>query len=368
MSDEKTEPPSPKKIRDAREKGQVAKSQEIVTAATLLAVIAVMWVQFPSYITTFQKMIDEVIRLEDESFRTAGPKAVMLISLDIVYALIPILGVAMVVGFAANYFQIGSLFSFQSVMPSLEKVSPAAGMKRIFSMKQLVEMLKSILKIAVLSILLYFVVRDSIGAFIASLECGISCQAQVTVYAFFRIFTTSGMVFIVIAMADFMYQRHSYTKSLMMSKEEVKREFKESEGDPHIKGHRKQLAHELLMSDDGHQAAKGTAVVVNPTHLAVVLRYEPGVTPLPIVTAKGSNRHAHFIRTEAERAGVPVFRNVPLARGLYASTEVDQYVPEDLFEIVAEVLAWVDRNRDRLYAGPLDHGVIDMEVGDHRLS
>jgi type III secretion protein U len=311
-------------------------------------------------------MVDEVTRLQGEDFRTAGVKAVVLISIDIARALLPILGVAIVVGFASNYFQTGSIFAFEGIKPSLEKISPAAGAKRIFSMKQLIEMLKSILKITILSVLLYYVVRDSIGAFVGSLDCGLSCEAQVTVYAFGRIFVISAVVFILIAAADFMYQRHAYTKSLMMSKEEVKREFKESEGDPHIKGHRKQLAHELLMSDAGHQARSGSAVVVNPTHLAVVLRYEQGVTPLPIVTAKGSNRQAVFLRAEAERAGVPIFRNVALARGLFASTEVDQYVPEDLFEVVAEVLAWVDRHRDELYRGPLDHGVIDMELGDHR--
>jgi type III secretion protein U len=364
-SGEKTEPPSPKKVRDARAKGQVAKSQEVVTAATLIAVIAILWIRFPALIATFLKMIDEVTRLSEEDFRTAGIKAVLVISVDIATTLMPILAVTMIVAFAANYFQVGSIFAFEGIMPSLEKISPAAGMKRIFSMKQLIEFLKSILKIVVLSILLYFVVRDSIGSFVSSLDCGLPCQAQVTVYAFTRIFSVSALVFIIVAGADFMFQRYTHTKSLMMSKEEVKREFKESEGDPHIKGHRKQLAQEFLMSEGGHQARKGTAVVVNPTHLAVVLRYEQGVTPLPIVTAKGSNQRAHFLRTEAERAGVPIFRNVPLARGLYASTEIDQYVPEDLFEAVAEVLAWVNRNRDKLYDGPLDHGVIDMDVGDH---
>ena len=121
------------------------------------------------------------------------------------------------------------------------------------------------------------------------------------------------------------------------------------------------------MGEGGHQAKKGTAVVVNPTHLAVVLRFDPEQMPLPMVTAKGRNRHAHFLRTEAEQAGVPVFRNVGLARGLYATTEVDDFVPEELFDAIAEVLAWVNKNKELLYKGPLGHGVIDMDAGDHRI-
>jgi type III secretion protein U len=146
----------------------------------------------------------------------------------------------------------------------------------------------------------------------------------------------------------------------------VKREYKESEGDPHIKGKRKQIAHEMATSNSGQAARKGSAVVVNPTHFAVVLDYRPDVTPLPIVTAKGTNLIAHYLRTQAEEAGVPVFRNVRLARALYADAEVDQYIPDELFDAVAEVLTWVARNKDRLYQGRLDHGVIDMDVGDHR--
>ncbi|WP_407048021.1 type III secretion system export apparatus subunit SctU [Methyloraptor flagellatus] len=364
-SGEKTEPPSPKKIRDARAKGQVAKSQEVVTAVTLLAVIIVVWVRFPEIVAAFLRMIDIVTMLSGGDFRENAIKAVILVSIEIAKTLLPVLGVTVVTAIAANYFQVGTIFALEGIMPSLDKISPASGMKKIFSMKQLIETLKSVLKIVVLSILLYFVVRDSIGAFVGSLECGMSCQGGVMVGVLRQILSYTALVFIVVAGADFMYQRHSYTKSLMMTKEEVKREFKESEGDPHIKGHRKQLAHELLMSDGAHQASKGSAVVVNPTHFAVVIRYDPETTPLPMVTAKGRNNHAHLLRTSAERAGVPVFRNVTLARALYATTEVDQFVPQDLFEAVAEILTWVNRNRDLLYKGPLGHGLIDMDEGDH---
>jgi type III secretion protein U len=152
----------------------------------------------------------------------------------------------------------------------------------------------------------------------------------------------------------------------MMTKEEKKREYKENEGDPHIKGYRKRLARELVNSDSGQKARNATAVVVNPTHVAVALNYDTEKLKLPLVTAKGLGHYAHYIRTEAERAGVPVFRNVSLARALYATADIDEVVPDELFDAVAEVLVWVQKNRELLYNGPLDHGVIDMDAGDHR--
>ena len=160
--------------------------------------------------------------------------------------------------------------------------------------------------------------------------------------------------------------RKAHTKSLMMTKHEVKREYKENEGDPMIKGQRRQLAQELIMSENVSNARKATAIVVNPTHFAVAIRYEPEKFKLPRVTAKGRNLIAGLIRAEAEKAGVPVFLNVPLARALFANTEINDHIPENLFKPVAEILVWVSRNKHALYQGPRDAGAIDMEKGDHR--
>jgi type III secretion protein U len=363
---EKTELPTPKKERDAREKGQVARSQEVVTTVSLLAVVAYVWTAWGAITASIINIFDQVAQLAVGDFRANALSGVFFAFRESAFLLLPVLGVVILAGIAANYAQFGSLFSFQSITPSLDKISPAAGFKRIFSLKQLIELLKSVLKIVFLSILLFYVVRDAIGPFMGSLECGLSCIAGVTSSILFRTLAFSAAAFIVVAGADFAWQKHSHTKSLMMTKDEVKREFKESEGDPHIKGKRKQLAHELAMGDGGAAARKGTAVVVNPTHFAVVIDYRPGETPLPIVTAKGRNAHAHHIRTQAELAGVPVFRNVALARTLFADAELHEPIPDELFDAVAEVLAWVTRNGADLYRGPLPHGVIDMDEGDHR--
>lgn len=362
MSGEKTEPPTPKKLRDARAKGQVARSQEVVTTVSLFGVIGVLMLLGADTWHRIVGLIDNVAFLAANPDETSLHKG-LSITFDMgVAILLPILGATLAFGIAANYLQVGSLFSLQAIQPKLEKISIAKGFKRIFSMKQLVEMLKSIFKILFLSFLLYLVVESAIGPFMTSISCGISCVGIVTLSMLQKLIIYSALAFVIVAGLDFMFQRHSHTKSLMMSKDEVKREYKESEGDPIVKGQRKQLAQELVMSDTKKQVAASSAVVVNPTHLAVAIRYEEGETPLPLITAKGRLLQAHEIRAEAERIGVPVFRNVPLARLLYAEADVNAYAPDEAFEIIAEILTWIKQNEARLYKGPLDHGVIEFDA------
>lgn len=366
MSGEKTELPTPKKERDARQKGQVAKSQEVVTTISLLSVIVYVWVTWGMMNQRLTALFDTVAKLAIGDFQDNYLSGIYSAAWDSMIIMLPILAVVIFAGIAANYMQIGSLFSFESIMPKGENISPAAGFKRIFSMKQVVELLKSVLKISLLSWLLYYIIRDSISPYMNALACGVPCILDITVSALGQTLIYSSLAFIVVALADFAYQKHHHTKSLMMSKDEVKREYKESEGDPHIKGKRKQLSQEMAMGDGGIAARKGTAVVVNPTHFAVVIDYSPARAPLPVVTAKGRNLHAHYLRTQAEEAGVPVFRNVPLARALFADADLNEPIPDELFDAVAEVLAWVAKNRSTLYHGRLNHGVIDMEASDHR--
>lgn len=365
-SGEKTEQPTPKKMRDARQKGQVARSQEVVTTISLFGVIAVIFGIWDYSWNRLIVLMDDVAAIAADLNDTSLQNAIAL-SWDVgVAIMMPILAASVALAIAANYIQVGVLFSFESITPKLEKISITSGFKRIFSMKQVVELLKSVFKIVFLSFLLYFVMKDAIGPYISAITCDMPCIAAVTDAMMKRTLAIAAVVFIIVAGLDFMYQRHSHTKQLMMTKEEVKREYKESEGDPIVKGQRKQLAQELAMSDAPAQAGKASAVVVNPTHFAVAIRYREGDTPLPLITAMGRNNIAHQMRAEAERVGVPIFRNPPLARQLYADTAPGEFVPDELFDVIAEVLAWVGRNEDRLYGGRLDHGDIDMERGDHR--
>ena len=365
-SGEKTEQPTPKKERDAREKGQVARSQEVVTTISLFGVMLTIWGLGGDTWARLITLMDIVAGLAVINDSTSLQVGLAAAYDEIVAITLPIIGVTLLLGIAANYMQVGSLFAFESITPKLEKISISAGFKRIFSAKQLVEMLKSIIKIIFLSLLLYFVLEDAIGLYLTSITCGMLCVTSVTVSVLWQMMVYSALAFVIVAGFDFVYQKHSHTKSLMMTKDEVKREYKESEGDPIVKGQRKQLAQEMIMGDVKKQVPNSSAVVVNPVHLAVAIRYDEGDTPLPVVVAKGREKIAHQIRAEAENAGVPIFRNVGLARQLYADCEVDQYVSDDAFTIVAEILAWVKKHEDELYKGRLLHGDLDMEREDHK--
>lgn len=363
---EKTEQATPKREREARAKGQVARSQEVVTTISLFGVLATIVAFADALWVRLVTLMDTVAELA----ASGGPGALQrgiasAWSLGIA-AVLPIVGVTILLAIAANYIQVGTLFSLEAVSPKLEKISIGKGFKRIFSMKQVVELLKSVLKIVFLSILLYYVVLNAIGPYVVAIDCGLLCIRTVTGAVLMQVIAYSAAAFVIVAGLDYMYQRHTHNKSLMMSKDEVKREYKESEGDPMIKGQRKQLAHELAMGDGQKQARSASALVVNPTHLAVAIRYREGQTPLPLVTAKGRGPEAQMLRVAAEQAGVPVFRNVTLARALFADAPVGSYVPDELFGIVAEILAWVGRHEHELYDGPARRGDIDMEQGDHR--
>ena len=359
-SGEKTEKPTPKKQRDARQKGQVARSQEVVTTVSLMSVIAYIWINWSTMFDEMALVMDEMAALATrEDLPVVEALAIAFERISDV--LLPILGVTVLAGIAGNYLQIGSVFAAEGVMPKLEKVSPVSGFKRIFSLKQLVEFLKSFLKIVFLSLLLYVVIRSAIEPLINSAPCGMPCLIKVTGLIMAALLGFTAFAFVVVAVVDFWYQQYEHTKSLMMTKDEVKREYKESEGDPLIKGQRKQFAHELLMSDPPEQTRKSSALVVNPIHLAIAIDYRPGYTPLPLVTAKGRQHMAWKMREAAEQAGVPVFHHVPLARALYADAPLGDYVPDELFEALAEVLVWVEQNGDKLYKGPLDQGMIEIE-------
>lgn len=365
---EKTEQPTPKKERDARQKGQVARSQEVVTTISMFGTIAVIFLMGGLIWNHLVILIDQIAAIAARRENVSLSEGLALTWDVSVVITLPILGTVIFLAIVSNMMQFGVLASLEAIQPQLERISLIAGFKRIFSGKQMVELLKSTLKIIFLTVLLYYVLNEAIGPFISAVACGMDCIATVTESVTRRIMIISAVAFVIVAVADFYYQRYAHTKSLMMSKEEVKREYKESEGDPLVKGHRKQVAMELVMSDGPAQAKKASALVVNPTHLAVALLYKPGDMPLPIVSAKGAGTYAVDMRAEAERAGVPIFHNIPLARQLFADAEINDFIPEDVFDAVAEILAWVARNEAQLYQGPLPHGDLDMLRGDHRPS
>lgn len=338
---EKTEQPTPKRLREARQKGQVAHSKEVVSAAAIIAVFGYFWAGWDGYVADLKELLLLPVDLYRLPFADAAKSLFDLLSLKCAQLVLPVLGLAVAAAIVANFAQVGALLAFESIKPDLKKIDPAQGMKRIFSVKNAIEALKSAIKIGFLSILLYRVVKDGLGDLMRVPYCDLACLSEVLAALMKQTVLYCTAAFIVIAAADFAFQRFQHLKELKMSKDEVKREYKEMEGDPHIKSKRKQLHHQLVMGGIEQQVKKSTVVVTNPTHVAVALYYEHGKTPLPVIKAKGENLIARRIKEIARREGIPIMENVPLARGLLAQGEVDQYIPSELIGAVAEVLRWV---------------------------
>lgn len=364
-SSEKTEQPTPKKERDAREKGQVARSVDLVSTVSLFGVIGTMWVFADTIWTRLITMMDTVAFASANVEDGTLIEAIVAISREMILSFAPILGATIVFAILPNYIQIGGLLAIDGIIPQWERVSVSKGFERIFHAKTLIETPKSAFKIVFLSVLLFFVIASSIGPYSMAVNCGMPCLMKVTAEMLWLTLSYSFGVFAIVAWFDFLYQKHIHTKTLMMTPQEVKREYKENEGDPRFKDRRRDVAKEVLLGDEPKKTRRATAVITNPVHFAVAIRYEQGDTPLPVVIAKGRNRRALAIRTEAELAGVPIFANPPVARLLHAETEVGEFVPDEVFDVVAEILAWVARHKEALYNGPLDHGALDMESGDH---
>lgn len=341
MSGEKTEQPSQKKLRDARQKGDVAHSKDFTQTLLILALFGYMLANGRGIIESLGRLMLVPATLTSLPFEIALKTALNAALDEAVALLLPFVLIVLGVGLFGEFLQVGIVLAFEKLKPSAKKLNAIENLKNMFSKKNLVEMLKSVLKIAILSALVVQVVREAMPQLMSVPDSGLA-GLQTGVGGMLRaLIVYMAVAYVVIALADFAWQRMQHRKQLMMSKEEVKQEFKEMEGDPHIKHKRKHLHQEMVMHGAVHGARKATVLVTNPTHLAVALYYEPGETPLPLVLAKGEGALAEQMMQAAREAGVPVMQNIPLARALMADAQPEQYIPSELIEPVAEVLRLV---------------------------
>lgn len=259
---------------------------------------------------------------------------------------IPVLMAAAIVGGVMDFLMVGPLFAKDPLMPKMEKLNPIAGMKNLFGKKQMVEMLKSTLKLGLAFYVVYGAVRDSLPEVVLSVRGDASSTMDVLADLVFKVALRVGILFFAFAIFDVWFQRHSYMKDLMMTKDEVKREYKESEGDPHHKAKRKEM-HMEIMESAQMEAVKGADVIVtNPDHVAVALRYDREKDEAPLILARGIDSRAEAIKALAKDHEVPLLRNVPLAHALLR-VEVGEQIPEELYDAVAEVLNFVYGLRDQ---------------------
>jgi type III secretion protein U len=344
MSGEKTEMPTPKRLRDARKKGQVSKSTDVVSTALLIGLFAYIGAGWNGHVDRLMQLMIFPIQYVCSDFRTAFSQVIPGIFIGILITVIPALGITMFLTVAATCSQIGILFTSEPVKPDLKKINPAEKLKHIFSKKNLFEFLKSTFKIIFLGTLIYLVIKNLIRDLLLLPFTGIKGSYEILGPIMRRFAYNVLFAYIVVAATDFVFQKKDFTKKMMMSKDEVKREYKESEGDPQIKSKRKQIHREMIEQGGAAQKTKQSSVLVtNPEHMAVAIYYDiksKGVA-LPIVLAKGKGHIAEEMIEVARRAGIPIMRNIPLAHSLMDAAEIMQYIPTELIEPVAEVLRWV---------------------------
>ncbi len=356
---EKTEKATPKKLRDARKKGQVAKSQDfssaftfIVSISTTLSLSTHLYEQLGSYIISSFRSISHSSDLQN-----TAPQVMLQAIMVICNTSLPIALLTTLVGLITSFLIVGPLFSLEAMKPDLKKLNPIDNLKNIFKFKTMFELIKSIAKITGAIFLIYSVMWKSVPEIIATATLSVYGIALLFNDFLVQIVLRIGLFFLFIAIADLIYQKQNFAKEMKMEKHDVKQEYKESEGDPHIKGKRKQIAQEIAYQDGAGAVKKSKAVITNPTHLAIALSYSASSEPAPKILVMGKGTFADQIVKLAVDYNVPVMRNVALAQTLFEKGEIHQYIPEETYEAVAEILRWLEG-----LGGPENHETAGAEL------
>jgi len=339
---EKTEEPTPRKLEDARKEGNVPKSMEF-SGFVILFISSLILIFYIKYITfdfeSYFKYISSLIGVEITLRRFYD---LVLNTLFYVFKiLLPIMLIILIAGIIANVSQIGFLFTVKPIMPNFEKINPIKGLKRLFSVKTFVEGLKTVLKVSIAFGVGYYLFLGFLSE--------IPKLALMSVFEQIKWFSQKSTVlifsmlgvFFVFALIDFVYQKYTYKKSLRMSKQEIKDEFKQTEGNPEIKAKIRQIQREMSKKRMMSEVPKADVVITNPTHYAVAIRYDKEKENAPRLLAKGVNNLALKIKEIARENDIMIIENPPLARELYKSVEIGEMIPAKLYKAVAEVLAYV---------------------------
>jgi flagellar biosynthesis protein FlhB len=342
---EKTEDATPKRLREARKKGQVPKSRDVSTIIVLIAVFSVMSIGMG----WMGMQIREVMVLSFQQAATKGPlegaqiymvgKAALLAFGKI---MLPILMVGVIVAALAGFLQVGAIFAMEPLKPQFKKLNALEGLKNLFKTQTLIELVKNIAKIFIVFYLAYSTIKGEIFTILQTTNIPVSDAAGLTGSLLFHFIIKVLIAFLIISLIDFMVQKKQFMKQMKMTKDEVKREYKQDEGDPLIKGHRKQLHREFAFSDVKQQVAQSDVVVTNPTHVAVAIKYNREEMIAPEVSARGQRAFADMIKEIAEENKIPIMRNIPLAWALFELEEGAE-IPEELYSAVAEILAYIYR-------------------------
>lgn len=350
-SDEKTEKATPKKRRDQRKKGNVATSKDVIAVASLVGCFYCIKLFFPSIFRRLREsMVFQVAAVADidelslGNLQLVGMKAVETAA----WCIFPVGVISLAIGVLATGIQTRFLFTKEPLKFNLGKLNPLKGIKNLFSTRQLMELVKAILKIIVLAVVLYGILKDELVVIAQMTDVNPVAAAAYVLNEIISMVLKIGMIFAAIAGFDFFFQRWKYEKDLKMSKEEVKEEFKQMEGDPQIKGKIRSLQQSRARSRMMQAVPDADVIIRNPTHFAVALRYDIDHDNAPVVIAKGQDYVALKIVEIAENHKVTVIENKPLARGIYASTPLGGQIPAEYYGVVAEILVEVFRMNKKL--------------------
>jgi flagellar biosynthetic protein FlhB len=340
---ERTEQASPRRKEEARKKGQVAKSQEVASVAVLLGCLAYFYFGSAGLVRKVMEMMHRHLR--DAGTTVVSNDTVQGFVFGVVYdsflMIFPLLLTVVAAAVAANVIQVGFMLSTETLTPSFSKIDPIKGFRRLFALKSLAELAKNILKLIIVGTIAYYTVAAEVDNLIPLMHQSIWGILTYFGEVSFKIIFRTCWVLIILAALDYMYQRWEYERGLKMTKQEVKDEFKQTEGEPLVKARIRKLQREAARRRMMSKVPKADVVITNPEHIAVALLYEQSGMAAPVVVAKGAGYLAERIREIARGSEVPLVENKPLARILYRTVDIDQAIPENLYRAVAEVLAYV---------------------------
>ncbi|HZJ56920.1 MAG TPA: flagellar biosynthesis protein FlhB [Clostridia bacterium] len=342
---DKTEKATLKKRRDARERGQVFRSQEMNSAIILLVSFTTLKFILPTLLEKIQKIYTEFLTDTAPIDQIFTHQGIVKLALDVIMtigtAIGPLLLISLAAGLAINYGQVGFLFTTKTIAPKFSKINPLEGFKRIFSRRSLVDLAKAIIKLAIIGSIVYTEIKKNVGNVDLWYMGNFPWTVNLIGNNVFSVVIRIGIILFIFAVLDYGYEWWQYETDLMMTKQEVKDEFKLTEGDPQIRSRIRGKQRELGMRRMMQEIPKADVVITNPTHYAIAISYDPDHDDAPIVIAKGQGHLAIRIKEVAQANGIVITENKPLARALYNSTDVGQMIPAELFHGVAEVLAFV---------------------------
>ena len=349
---ERTEEATSRRREEAREKGQVARSHELVSVGILVACLIYF------YFGT-SGLLKNIMTLMTFGFRVAGTTDITQASINGIIAgyifkgfiiLFPLMLTVVIAAVLGNVLQVGVMFSQESIQPKLSKIDPIKGFERLFSLRSLVEMIKNIFKMCIVGSVAYLVIKSELDNMFTLMEQSVWRTLVYLGGVCFKIVLTTTIVLIILAILDYIYQRWEYEKSLRMTKQEIKDEFKNTEGDPLIKARIRRLQREAAQKRMMAQVPKADVIITNPTHLAIAIKYDPDNMQAPMVVAKGADYIAEKIRQIAQENDVLIVENKPLAQVLYKVVNINDFIPETVYRAVAEVLAYVyDQKKIRIF-------------------